>query len=39
MKKKKSKTNCEKNYIKNGFNGRLKNITFKFKFCHVLHNS
>ena len=38
-KKKKCKTNCKKNYIKNGFNGILKNTTFKFKFCQVLHNS
>ena len=28
-----------KKNIKNEFIGRLKNITFKYNFCHDLHNS
>ena len=29
----------EKKYVKNEFIGRLNNITFKYNYCHDLHNS
>ena len=39
MKKKTIKKNYQRIYKKDGFNGRSKNVTFRFRLCYDLHNS